>query len=220
LQKKNLNRIQRSLIYAFHGVFFFDSSFRLFCNNKYKNIYSIFSIEKIPKCCLEDKNFLNISYYVNKTFKNLHDLILKESILPRSALLLSHHAVESKRMSEKKYRNMISRIVKHINYLGITNIYLSKHHSESEINNKFYEALGLNMLDFTCPAELYLLSSQIKIVAQPYNSLPIIADSLGILENVEYFLSFQIKNSPDIQLRKSLINRICAQNSIKNIHID
>lgn len=215
LQKYNSKKILRVLLYSFHGLFPGYSKYRLFCNEKYNNIYTIFSRSMLP-VCVRKKQIINISKYVNNSYNFLFKKIYKNKVQPNSALLLTHHAVESDRLKLNEYQTLIVDVVKEIRSHGVEDIYLSKHQQEKDINTDFYKSLNLKSTYEDFPAEILLSSSNIKIMAQPYNSSPLVASSIGLMSNLNTIISYKIKHSPDIESRVNSIDNIAVQHNLNH----
>lgn len=215
LQKYNSKKILRAFLYSFHGLIPEYSKYRLFCNEKYNNIFTIFSRSILPEC-VRKKQIINISKYVNNSYNFLFKNIYKNKVQPNSALLLTHHAVESDRLTLKEYQTLIVDVVKEIRSHGVGCIYLSKHHLEKNINTHFYKSLNLIFINEDFPAEILLSSSNIKIMAQPYNSTPLVASSIGLMSNLNTIISYKIKHSPHIESRVNSIDNIAVQHNLNH----
>jgi len=213
-QKRNSHMFIRGLVYSFHGLLPEFNKYLLFCNNKYNKIFTVFPKSVLPNC-VHNKNIVNISMDVNNYYRALYSRIYKAGVKPNSALLLSHHAVESGRMRQKEYQGLIFDIVYKIKSYGVIDIYLSKHHLETSANDKFYQSLNLKSTYSKFPSELILASNNISIIAQPYNSTLLIAHSIGFSTSFKRVISYKIDGSPDIHLRKKEINKV-----VKDLNID
>lgn len=218
IQKYNSKRVLRFILYALHGLPIEWSKYRLFCNKKYNKIYTVLSKDVIPECAKE-KKIVNISGYVSSLYSLLFKKIYKGKIRINSALLLTHHAVESRRLSIGEYQDLIVSVVNKIKFYGVENIYLSTHHLEGDINKEFYKSLELILIHEDFPAELFLSSEKISIIAQPYNSTPLIANFIGLLSNINTIISYKVVNSPDINSRISSIKNMTIKNNITHCEL-
>lgn len=167
------------------------------------------------KCCVIRIGKIVSDYYMH--------LAIKEPELIRvnkSALLLSHHAVENGRMSLAAYKYKIKQVVSVLKEKGFTDIYLSKHHTETDINNNLYDELKLIYLDNRLPAEFQMVRYKFKAVAHPFNSCVVVLNALDFLKNVDLVISYEVSNSPYIKERKFEIQKILDDSGISNLVIN
>ena len=155
-------------------------------------------------------NFSNIyskvSYYNNKLIEiykntNLRNKIFQKYENKKFILLLSHHAVESNRMSLKDYQLIIIKSLKSSNISDDDVLLISKHHSETNLNHIFYENLHNNVLFIDFPAEAALYSNKINSCISPFNTTIIQLDSMNHDFDFELFIGYVIPKSPDLDER-------------------
>lgn len=208
--------ILKTFMYIFHGIFGIQPKYRLMHDSRLKHAYTLFSDnqKRDPAGGIE---VTNISDKIKKYYTRLYYQYIDNDIHDNAALILGHHAVESGRMSANDYRSLITQTVNHTKRLGIQSIYLSKHHTETGINDEFYDSLDLISYNSDLPAEVMLCGKKIRLVAQPYNSLLPVADNLSLLGELDYVISYLVTSSPFIADRIDLINRITNQHRIEHI---
>lgn len=212
-------RVVKTIFNIVHGVFISPAKLRLQDDQNIKNIATIFR-HNISRKRVVGRNFYHISKLVNKYHVRVCSTTSLKSIEYNSALLLTHHAVESGRLGELEYKEKIKKIVELILSLGYKNIYLSKHHRESLIHDQFYEDLNLISLEGRLPAELIVSSGKVKLVAQPFNSCIPVLDALDTLKCLDHVISYEIDKSPFINERKFEVNKILEKYPLRSITLE
>ena len=84
----------------------------------------------------------------------------------------------------------MKEIINRIYELGIDKIYFSMHHQENH-DKKYeqYKSLGIIPIkNQNIPLEVFCCSEEVKVLAQPYNTIPFMASSLGLLDQKKLFL--------------------------------
>ena len=137
-----------------------------------------------------------------------------DMFLPNSALLCTHHSVESGKMKKVEYLNQIKNVIEKIKENGIDHIYFKMHHDEDDSKEQIYESLGLKKIRGSFfPSEVYLASENIKILANPYNSVFFISFFLDLLKDKK-IICYDLKNHYLFQERKKLFRSLSLANNI------
>lgn len=215
---EDINKLSflKTLFCLFHGYPKVISKHRLFADKEYINGLSI-----NPSMIFRGNNtsikVKDISSYIKANFTNTYRNKFSDNFEDASALLLTHHSVETKRMSENDYFLKINKVINEIKRHDIHNIYFTMHHSENhDVKYKQYIDLGLLPIESqSLPAEVLCCSDNIKLIAQPFNSLVFMAGSLGILDN-KSIVSYHLANQPFIQDRERGITTLVNSRNINH----
>lgn len=207
----NNYRFLRFLIYFFHGFFSLPSKYRMFSDSRFKKIYTSINPDNI--FLYESKKIVDISEIVSKNFYQI-SLEHLNIVSSKSALFMTSHSVESRRMSSSEYHQLISNAYLKLKELGIKDIYLSKHPDEKYINDDFYNNIGLITTYQDYPSELLVANKNISYIVNPINSTIIMSDYLNHLNEIDAVISYYPKNSPHMEARIKLIAKILAKHDI------
>jgi len=161
-------------------------------------------------------NLVDISYSLHSLYKNLSNNLLKDCN-SNVFLLLTHHAVESRRLSQKKYQKLLSQLLKIIKENNYDTILISKHHSESTVNDEFYRHHELVDKYSEIPAEILMVSEKVTGCATPFNTSIIQLSSMKINPNLDLYIGYKIPSSPLIGQRMSETSK--ALNSWKTKYL-
>ena len=212
-------RVTKALYYGLHGVLGLPSGSRLYEDARCMHIATIFG-EHARIRPVGNAAVLNMTDHVKKYHSKILSAKNWEPLKPNSALLLTHHAVESRRMTVEKFQSLIARIVLSIRDRGYDNIYLTRHHREGAINKSFYDSLGVNLVTTGAPAELLVASGHISLIANPYNSSVPVLYALGYLKNINCVINYEIPKSPYIAERKCEVMKILKSLCIESAEVD
>ena len=217
MKLKNTKRFMKFFLFLFQGIFKYPPEYKLFADPITKNGVSINS-----DLAFTGKN-TKIKFRSNKQqVKEAYDKFFNEKIVdfpPNSAIVLSHHSIESGRMSQSSYLGTIEKVKNEILKLGFKNIYIKTHHLEKKTNLKKYEEMGFEIFqNQNIPIEVAFFSKNLNLIAQPYNSSIFIGASLDLLSNKK-IISYHLENLPYFQFRKKSINEICRINGIEHKEI-
>ena len=209
----NKYRFVRFAIYLFYGFFCFPPKYRLFSDKRFKKIYTSINLDNIVS--IENKQVVDVSNDVSKNFYQISlEYINIDS--SKSAILMTHHTVESGRMSRDKYQSLITNVYSKLTELGAKDVYLSKHPSEKSSNDDFYKKLGLITTYQNYPSELLVANRNIIYIANPTNSTIMMSDYFKYLNEIVAVVSYRPKNSPYkderiikmIDISKHIMNRL------------
>lgn len=217
MKLKNSNRFMKFFLFLFQGILKYPPEYKLFADSSTKNGVSINS-----DLAFIGKN-TKIKFRSNKQqVKEAYSKFFKEKLVdfpPNSAIVLSHHSIESGRMSPPSYFSTIEKVKNEILKLGFENIYIKMHHLEKKTNLKKYEEMGFEIFqNQNIPIEVAFFSKNLNLIAQPYNSPIFIGASLELLSNKK-IISYYLENLPHFQFRKKSINNICKIKEIEHIEI-
>tara|TARA_Y200000002_G_scaffold54048_1_gene39500 strand:- start:4445 stop:5461 length:1017 start_codon:yes stop_codon:yes gene_type:complete len=217
MKLKNTNRFLKFLLFLFQGIIKYPPKHKLFADPSTKNGVSINS--KLAFIGNNKKiNFKSNNKQVKDAYNYFFNKKL-EDFYPNSAIVLSHHSIESGRMSPARYFGVIENVKNQINELGFKNIYIKTHHLERKQNLEKYEEMGFRIFkNQNIPIEVSFFSENLSLIAQPYNSAVFIGASLGLLSNKK-IISYHLENLPYYQFRKKSINEICDINKIEHLEI-
>lgn len=161
-----------------------------------------------------------VSHYNNNLLK-IYDYVLKKNKIlqnyknKRFIFLLTHHAVESKRMNSINYQSIISDSLKKAHLSKDDILLISKHHSETNLNSNFYEKLHYNFFYTDVPAEIILSSNKIYACISPFNTTFFQLDAMGYKFIIDLYIGYVIPKSPDIEERIKKTINIMSKNKIK-----
>lgn len=220
LKSKTNFSILKTCFVVLHGYPYVVGSNRLFSDTSLQNGVSI-----NPELLYLGKNkqikLIDSSSYVRDYLVDLYNRYIKGTFKKDSALILTHHSIESQRMSQEKYFDMIKKVIKEIKASGINNIYFTMHHSEDR-KTKFNMYCDLGLLPIknqSLPAEVLCCSNNLKTLAQPFNSVVFIAGSLGLLKN-KRIISYHLENQDSIHQRVEKIISLTKQKRIDHTILD
>ena len=188
-----------------------------------KNFMKIFSIHRVKNISKFDSSNTNehftsfhkfdysniyskVLYYNNHLVEIYKNTILRNKIFQKHEnkkfiLLLTHHAVESNRMTLNEYQSIIIKSLKATNISDEDILLISKHHSETNLNNIFYKNLHGNILFIDFPAEVALFSNKINSCISPFNTTMFQLDSMNHDFDFKLFIGYVIPKSPDLDER-------------------
>lgn len=212
LVEVNPKRVIRSFMYIVHGIYCFLPKYKLFSDPRFKQIYTSICPEYLTN---SKKLVTDISSNVGETISRISNNNIKIPN-PKSALLMTTHSVESKRSSKDDFENVIKNVVFKLKDLGVRDIYLSKHPAEHDLNNSFYQSIGLITEYKDCPSELLVANQNITVIANPYNSTLIISDYIKLLGNIEVVVSYWPLNAPHKDERVRMIEKIVQKYTIQS----
>lgn len=163
--------------------------------------------------------YSHVSYYNNQLIEIYKNTIFRNNIFQKYEnkkfiLLLTHHAVESNRMSLNDYQSIILKSLKASNISNDDILLVSKHHSETNLNHIFYENLHNNVHFIDFPAEVALYSKKIKSCISPFNTTIFQLDSMNHDFDFAVFIGYVIPKSPDLDKRIEKTITIMKNNSI------
>ena len=209
----NKYRFFRFIIYLLHGFVFFPPKYRMFSDKRFKRIYTSINPDNIVS--IENKQVVDISDDVSKIFYqiSMEHLNIDSS---NSAILMTHHSVESERMSKSEYRQLITDVYSKLKELGVKDIYLSKHPVEKYSNDDFYNKIGLIAFYQDYPSELLVVNKNITYIANPINSTILMSDYFRHLNEINAVISYIPKNSPHENERVKMINKVLSKYSAEH----
>ena len=209
----NKYRFFRFIIYLLHGFVLFPSEYRMFSDKRFKRIYTSINPDNIVS--IENKKVVDISDHVSKNFYqiSMEHINIESS---KSAILMTHHSVESGRMSKSEYRQLITDVYSKLKELGVKDIYLSKHPAEKHSNDDFYNKIGLIASYQDYPSELLVANKNITYIANPINSTIMMSDYFRHLNEIDTVISYLPKNSPYKNERVKMIDKILSKYSAKH----
>ncbi len=209
----NKYRFFRFIIYLLHGFVFFPQKYRMFSDKRFKRIYTSINPDNIVS--IENKQVVDISDYVSNFFYqiNLEHINIESS---KSAILMTHHSVESERMSKSEYRQLITDVYSKLKELGVKDIYLSKHPAEKYSNDDFYNRIGLTTSYQDYPSELLVANKNITYIANPINSTIMMSDYFRHLNEIDTVISYIPKNSPHENERVKMIDKVLSKYSAEH----
>jgi len=209
----NKYRFFRFIIYLLHGFVLFPPEYRLFSDKRFKSIYTSINPDNIVS--IENKKVVDISDDVSKNFYqiSMEHLNIENS---KSAILMTHHTVESERMSKNEYRQLITDVYSKLKEMGVKDIYLSKHPVEKYSNDDFYNKIGLIAFYQDYPSELLVANKNITYIANPINSTILMSDYFRHLNEINAVISYIPKNSPHENERVKMINKVLSKYSAKH----
>jgi hypothetical protein len=209
----NKYRMFRFIIYLMHGFFCFPPRHRLFSDIRFKRIYTSINPKNIIS--IEGKQIVDISKKVSKNFHQISSECINIDS-SKSAILMTTHSVESGRMVQSEYHQLITDVYSKLQELGVKDVYLSKHPTEKSSNDDFYNKIGLNATYRDYPAELIVANRNIAYIANPINSTIMMSAYLKHLNKIEAVVSYIPKKSPYEGERVEMINKTLSKYSIKN----
>ena len=206
----NKYRFFRYIIYLLHGFVCFPSKYRMFSDKRFKRIYTSINPDNIIS--IENKQVFDISEHVSNNFYqiSLNSINIYSS---KSAILMTTHAIESKRMSKSEYHKLIKDVYSKLIELGAKDIYLSKHPSEKNSNDNFYNKIGLIASYQDYPSELLVANKNIAYIANPINSTIMMSDYFKHLNKIDVVISYLPKNAPYKNERVKMIDRVLLKYS-------
>jgi len=209
----NKYRLFRFIIYLLHGFVCFPSKYRMFSDKRFKRIYTSINPDNIIS--IENKQVVDISDHVSKNFYqiSLNSINIDSS---KSAILMTTHAIESKRMSKTEYHKLIKDVYSKLIELGAKDIYLSKHPSEKNSNDNFYNKIGLIAFYQDYPSELLVANKNIAYIANPLNSTIMMSAYFKHLNEIDAVVSYYPKNSPYKDERIKMVDKILPKHSIEH----
>ncbi|MBT4731134.1 hypothetical protein HOB87_04125 [Candidatus Woesearchaeota archaeon] len=209
----NRYRFLRLIIYLMHNFYHFPSKYRLFSDYRFKKIYTSINPKNIIG--IKDKKIVDISNCVSKNFKKI-SLNCLSIINSQSAILMSTHSVESKRMTRQQYQKLIEAVYLKLKEAGAMDVYLSKHPTEKNSNDEFYRKIGLILTYHNIPSELLVANKNINYIANPINSTIIISAYLEQLNGIQGVVSYIPSKSVHEKERVDIIKKILLDRSIKH----
>ena len=216
LPNKIKYKIFKELFYRYHGIVTSLPNHQLFAT---PSLNKGFSINPNLIYRGDNKNLLikdiseDIAEFMEKVYLNNY----VEELEDNSAIIATHHAIENNRMSENSYFLKIKEVINKIHELGINKIYFSMHHQEDH-NKKYeqYKSLGMTPIKKqNIPLEVFCCSEELKLLAQPFNTIPFMASSLGLL-NQKKVVSYHLDNMPLINERVLLIKKLLREQNIEH----
>ncbi len=129
---------------------------------------------------------------------------------------MTHHTVESERMSKREYRQLITDVYSKLKELGVKDIYLSKHPVEKYSNDDFYNKIGLIAFYQDYPSELLVVNKNITYIANPINSTIMMSSYFKHLNKINAVISYIPKNSPHENERVKIINKVLSKYSTEH----
>jgi len=208
---KRKYRLLRFLVNLFHGFINFPSKYILFSDIKYSFVFT--SLHPSDISSYPNKRIINIAPCVKNLFSKISSHYINISN-QKSALFMTTHLVESGRMKKKDYQEFILKIFIKIKALGLKKIYLSKHPSEKNINDRFYKSLGFDFSYTNFPSEIIIYNKNINTIVNPLNSTLYLANNLDLLKRIRYVISYVPLNSPLVGSRLSKISKLLDQKKI------
>ena len=209
----NRYRFFRFIIYLLHGFFCFPPRYRLFSDKRFKRIYTSINPDNIIS--IENKQVVDISEQVSKNFYqiSLERINIESS---KSAILMTTHSVESERMSKSEYHKLIKDVYLKLIELGAKDIYLSKHPSEKNSNDNFYNKIGLIASYQDYPSELLVANNNITYIANPINSTIMMSDYFQHLNKIDTVISYLPMNTPYKNEKVKMIDRVLLKYSAEH----
>lgn len=158
-------------------------------------------------------------YNVSSIFRSYMESQALNFRIPKgSTLFLSHHAIESMRLTKAEYYSLVSELLKGIS--DRETVFLSMHHSESSHNSVFYDSLGIQTEYSSFPAELFIAGGMISRIIAPFNSTLLECDRLQTLGAVEDYTGYIIPDSPMIESRIQDTMDVCERRNIELSLVD
>jgi hypothetical protein len=209
----NRYKFFRLVIYLMHIFYHFPSKYRLFSDHRFKKIYTSINPQNIIS--IKNKQVFDISSSVSKNFQkiSLKNINIKNS---QSAILMTTHSVESKRMSKSEYHKLIKDVYSKLIELGAKDVYLSKHPTEKNSNDEFYRETGLILTYCNIPSELIVANKNINYIANPINSTIIISAYLDQLNGIQGVVSYIPSKSVHEKERIDIIRKILLDRDVKH----
>jgi len=209
----NRYRFFKFIIYLLHGFACFPSKYRLFSDPRFKRIYT--SINPSNVVSIKDKQIVDISDHVSKNF---YQISLEQINIdnPKSAILMTTHSVESGRMAQSEYHQLIKDVYSKLQGLGVKDVYLSKHPAEKHSNDDFYNKIGLITTYQDYPSELLVANKNIAYIANPMNSTIIMSNYFKHLNDIDAVVSYYPKNSPYKDERIRMVDKILSKHSAEH----
>jgi hypothetical protein len=209
----NKYRFFKFIIYLLHGFACFPPKYRLFSDKRFKRIYT--SIKSTNIVSIENKELVDISDHVSNNF---HQISLNNINIdsPKSAILMTTHSVESGRIEQSEYHQLITDVYLKLQELGIKDVYLSKHPAEKYSNDNFYNKIGLISTYQDYPSELIIANKGITYIANPLNSTIIMSNYFKHLNEIDAVISYYPKNSPYKEERIKMIDKILSKYSAEH----
>ena len=209
----NRYKFFRLVIYLMHIIYHFPSKYRLFSDDRFKKIYTSINPQNIIS--IKNKQVFDISSSVSKNFQkiSLNYININNS---QSAILMTTHSVESKRMSKSEYHKLIKDVYSKLIELGAKDVYLSKHPSEKNTNDNFYNKIGLITSYQDYPSELFVANKNITYIANPINSTIMMSDYLRHLKEIDTVISYIPKHSPYEKERIKMIDKVLSKYSAQH----
>lgn len=209
----NRYRFLRFLIYLTHNFYHFPSKYRLFSDRRFKKIYTSINPKNIV--AINTKEMVDISSCVAKNFRRI-SLNFLSVVNSKSAILMSTHSVESKRMSQGQYQKLIKEAYAKLKEFGAADIYLSKHPAEKNSNDEFYRELGLILTYCDIPSELLVANKNVHYIGNPINSTIMISAYLNQLEGIQGVVSYVPDKSVHEKKRIDIIKKILSDRGIEH----
>jgi hypothetical protein len=206
----NKYRLFRFIIYLLHGFVCFPSKYRMFSDKRFKRIYT--SINPDNVISIENKQVVDISEHVSKNFYQISLERINVDI-SKSAILMTTHSVESERMSKSEYHKLIKDVYSKLIELGAKDIYLSKHPSEKNSNDNFYNKIGLITSYQDYPSELLVANNNITYIANPINSTIMMSDYFQHLNKIDTVISYLPMNTPYKNEKVKMIDKVLLKYS-------
>jgi len=209
----NKYRPFRFIIYLLHGFVCFPPKYRMFSDPRFKKIYTSINPDNIVS--IEDKKVIDVSDHVSKNF---YQISLEHIYVdnPESAILLTTHSVESGRMVQGDYHQLITGVYSKLKRLGVKDVYVSKHPAEKHSNDDFYNKIGLIATYQDYPSELLVSNNNIVYVAHPMNSTIMMSNYFNHLNKIFAVISYWPKSSPYKSERVKMINKILSKHSAEH----
>jgi len=209
----NKYRLFRFIIYLLHGFVCFPSKYRMFSDKRFERIYTSINPDNIIS--IENKQVFDISEHVSKNFyqTSLNSINIDSS---KSAILMTTHSVESERMSNSEYHKLIKDVYSKLIELGAKDIYLSKHPTEKNSNDNFYNKIGLIASYQDYPSELLVANKNITYIANPINSTIVMSDYFNYLNKIDVVISYLPKNVPYQNEKVKMIDRVLLKYSAEH----
>ena len=141
---KNKSRLNifKNVLYFFIAPNFRQNREYLFADKKYLKGISLMS-EYVYRGKNINIDIEDSSETVRQFFLKTYSEHCDDMFLPNSALLCTHHSVESGKMKKVEYLNQIKNVIEKIKENGIDHIYFKMHHDEDDSKEQIYESLGL-----------------------------------------------------------------------------
>jgi len=209
----NRYRFFKFIIYFLHGFVCLPSKYRLFSDPRFKRIYT--SINPGNIVLIENKQVVDISDHVSKNFYQISLEHVKIDN-PKSAILMTTHSVESGRMAQSEYHQLITDVYSKLQGLGVKDVYLSKHPAEKNSNDDFYNKTGLIATYQDYPSELLVANKNIAYIANPMNSTIMMSNYFKHLNEIDAVISYIPKNSPHENERVKMIDKVLSKYSAEH----
>lgn len=216
LPNKVKYKILKELFYRYHGIRTSVPNNRLYAN---PSLVKGLSINPDLTYRGDNRNLQidDISDHIAEFMKRVYLNNYANELDDNSAIIATHHAIENNRMSASAYFSKIEGVINRIYELGINKIYFSMHHQEDH-NKKYeqYKSLGMTPLkNQNIPLEVFCCAGAVKLIAQPFNTLPFMASSLGLL-NQKKIVSYHLENMPLMNERVLLIKKLLRDQNIEH----